>query len=345
MPADLKSLFPEEIEEMILPLGLEKYRAKQIFEWMTRGVSSFDEMTNISKKQREILSGSFVISHAEPVNVLRSKTDGTLKILCAFPDGAYAECVALPYEHGISACISTQSGCRMGCSFCASTKAGFTRNLLPGEMISQIQLLNSEKQKEDPGFFINHVVMMGIGEPLDNYENSVRFLRLVNHPSGLGIGMRNISLSTCGLVDKINRLAKEDLQITLSVSLHAPDNEIRSKLMPVNNKYCVEELIEACRGYIASTGRRISFEYSMISGVNDSPYCAQKLSDLLSGMLCHVNLIPVNSIKERDFRASDKKALRIFRDILTKNHINSTVRRTMGADISAACGQLRAKNL
>ena len=345
MAIDLKSLYIEEIEELILSLGIEKYRAKQIFEWVSKGADSFDEMTNISKKHRELLADACYISYAEASEVFRSKLDGTVKILCRFKDGEHAECVALPYEHGISACISTQAGCKMGCSFCASTKAGFSRNLVPGEMLSQIHILNKELRKTNPNLTINHIVLMGIGEPLDNYENTLKFLRLVNDSKGLNIGMRNISLSTCGLVDKIERLSKENLQLTLSVSLHAPTNDIRSKLMPVNNKYCVEELIEACKKYIAVTGRRISFEYSLISGVNDSKYCAEKLAELLSGMLCHVNLIPVNTIKERSFTPSEKRNIFAFSSVLEKAKINVTVRRTMGADINAACGQLRAKKL
>jgi len=343
MAIDLKSLNTKEIGALIEPLGIEKYRAKQIFQWLSRGVDTFDEMTNISKKHRDQLAEVSYISSASVDEIYRSKLDGTIKILCTFIDGVRAECVALPYEHGISACISTQSGCKMGCSFCASTKAGFSRNLLPGEMLSQIHLLNRELKKDRPNAFINHIVLMGIGEPLDNYSNTINFLHLVNDSDGLNIGMRNISLSTCGLVDKIDMLAKEDMQLTLSISLHAPTNEIRSSLMPINNKYCIEELLEACKRYISATGRRISFEYALINGVNDSVYCAQKLASLLSGMLCHVNLIPVNSIKERKFAPSEKKNISLFTSVLTKEKINVTVRRTMGADINAACGQLRAK--
>ncbi|MEA4831467.1 putative dual-specificity RNA methyltransferase RlmN [bioreactor metagenome] len=340
---DIRSMFPEEIQALIVPLGFERYRAEQIFSWLYKGTDSFEDMTNLSRTARTILNDHFYIETPKINTSFKSKEDGTIKLLLEFPDGEFAECVALGYKYGYSACVSSQAGCKMGCSFCASTKAGFTRDLTAGEILVQIEMLQRELRKELPEAKIGHVVMMGIGEPLDNYNNSIKFIRLANDPRGYNIGMRNISLSTCGLVDKINKLAEEDLPITLSVSLHAPNNELRSSLMPVNNKYPIEELIYACREYIRKTGRRISFEYSLIHGVNDTPECAKELSKLLAGMMCHVNVIPVNPISEKSFKGSPKERILLFTNLLSLGKINVTVRRTLGADIDAACGQLRRK--
>lgn len=337
---DLKSMEYGELEEFLVNLGEPKFRAKQIFSWLMQGVEDFSEMTNVSKKTREALMQKAYISKLRIKEKYVSKIDGTVKYLFELDDGNCIETVVMRYKHGLSVCISSQVGCRMGCGFCASTIGGLYRSLSAGEIINQI--IYAEK---DVGERIKNVVMMGIGEPLDNYENVIKFLHNVNNPDGLNIGYRHISLSTCGLVDKIKMLGDEKLPITLSVSLHAPNNEIRDTIMPVNKKFRVEELIKACKEYISKTNRRISFEYSLISGVNDSEKNAEELARLLKGMLCHINLIPVNHVEEREFYKGDALSIRKFQDKLTALGMNATVRRELGSDISASCGQLRKKLL
>ncbi len=337
---DLRSMEYGELEEFLISLGEPKFRAKQIFTWLMQGVDDFSQMTNISKKTKEILSREAYISKLSIREKYVSKLDGTVKYLFELDDGNCIETVVMKYKHGLSVCISSQVGCRMGCGFCASTIGGLYRSLTAGEILNQV--IYAQK---DIGERISNIVMMGIGEPLDNYDNVIKFLHNVNHPDGLNIGYRHISLSTCGLVDKINMLAEEKLPITLSVSLHAPNNEIRDKIMPVNKKYRIEELIKACKSYINTTGRRISFEYSLISGVNDSEENAYELYKLLKGMLCHINLIPVNHVEEREFYKGDASSIKRFTDKLLSLGMNATVRRELGSDISASCGQLRKKVL
>ncbi len=331
-------LFLDEISKTS-GVKIEKYRATQIFSWLVKGVSSFDEMLNVPKNIKEVLDKYAFLTLPNVEKKLVSQIDGTVKYLFRLYDGEFVESVFMRYEHGNTVCISTQVGCRMGCSFCASTLTGKKRDLLPSEMTGQVIAVMKDLSET-----VSNIVMMGIGEPLDNYDNVLKFLTLVNCKDGLGIGQRHISLSTCGLCDKMRQLADRQLQITLSVSLHASDNQIRKSLMPVANKYDLDELIDACKYYIQKTGRRISFEYSMIHGENDTPECANKLADLLSGMLCHVNLIPLNDVKERSYTKSTKVAINKFCEILEKRHITVTVRRRLGSDINASCGQLRANN-
>ncbi len=337
---DLKDFEFFELEAFLKELGEPKFRAGQIFEWLSKGVESFDEMTNISKATREKLAEKSFVSTLKIREKYVSKLDKTTKYLFELPDGNCIESVVMYYNHGISICISSQVGCRMGCEFCASTIGGLYRSLTAGEILNQVIFA-----QKDIGERISNIVMMGIGEPLDNFENVKKFLRNVNHEKGLNIGYRHISLSTCGLVPKIYELAKENMPITLSVSLHAPNNEIRNSIMPVNKKYPVEELIKACKDYIKTTTRRISFEYSLISGVNDSVENADELARLLKGMLCHVNLIPVNKIEEREYKKGNKQEIRAFCERLNSRGINATVRRELGSDIQASCGQLRKKLL
>lgn len=337
---DIKSLSLKEMEEEFEKLGEPKYRAKQVYKWLHKGIRSFDEITDISKKLRERLNYKYFITNASIENKLVSKCDDTKKYLLKFNDGEFVEAVLMKYHHGYSICISTQAGCKMGCSFCATGKGGFRRNLTPSEMISEIQTV-----ERDLGNRISNVVLMGMGEPLDNYKNVLKFLHLVSSEDGLNIGVRHISLSTCGIVDKIYELANEKLGITLSVSLHAPNDELRSQIMKINKKFPLRELIKACDFYTSLTGRRISYEYAMINGVNDSDTCARELANLLHGKLCHLNLIPVNNINESNFQKSSRSRLNKFKSILEKNRINVTVRRTLGSDIEASCGQLRGKKI
>lgn len=338
---ELRSLFPEEIAQILKEYEIPRYRADQIFSWIYKGVESFDEMTNLPLSLREKCKEIFCLDNMQEAESISSKLDETVKYLFTLHDGEYVESVLLSYKHGYSVCLSTQAGCKMGCKFCASTKAGFSRNLLPGEILSQMLWITKDQKKKNPDFAIRHIVLMGIGEPLDNFENVVHFLKLVNHPQGFGIGARNISLSTCGLIPQIRKLAELNLQITLSVSLHASNSRARDALMPVNRTYPLPELIEACREYTKKTGRRISFEFGVIAGVNDSAETAKELACLLRGMGAHVNLIPINHTKETDFFPASRKALQNFVFILEQNGINATIRRTLGADIDAACGQLR----
>ena len=333
---DILSLTKEELEEKILAIGEKKFRAKQIYEWLhTYKVEEFSKMTNLSAQLREKLDDIFWINSLKIQKRLVSNIDNTVKYLYGLSDGEKVETVVMEYKHGNSICISTQVGCKMQCKFCASTKAGFVRNLLPGEMLQQIY--TSER---DSGRRINHVVLMGIGEPLDNYDNVVKFLRILSEKED--ISLRHVSVSTCGLVNRIYELADLKLGITLSVSLHAPTNKLRSSVMPVNDRYPIEELMKACRYYFDTTGRRISYEFALIDGVNDNRESADALIKLLRGQNCHVNLIPVNEIKEGVFRRSE--SVEKFKQMLIDGGLNATVRRTLGADISAACGQLRRDN-
>ena len=337
---DLKDLTFEELESFLKENGEPRFRAKQIFSWLHKGVTDFPEMSDISKKTAEKLSEVSFISKLSIREKYVSKIDGTVKYLFSLEDGNCIESVVMRYKHGISLCISSQVGCRMGCGFCASTIGGLYRNLTAGEILNQVIFA-----QKDIGERISNIVMMGIGEPLDNYENVVKFLKNVNNPNGLNIGYRHISLSTCGRVDGIYKLAEEEFPITLSVSLHAPNNEIRDSIMPINKKYPIEVLIKACRDYINKTTRRISFEYSLIGGVNDSRENAVELAHLLKGMLAHVNLIPVNHVEERDFHKGRKKDILEFAKTLNDLGVNATIRRELGSDISASCGQLRKKVL
>ena len=338
MKRDIKSLSRQELKDAMKAMGQPAFREKQVFTWLHRGVASFEEMTNLSKALRQELDENFYITVPEAVRRQVSRMDGTRKYLWKLRDGNCVESVLMQYHHGNTICISSEVGCAMGCAFCASTLGGLVRRLEPSEMLDQVIFTQL-----DSGLPISNIVLMGIGEPLDNYDTVLKFLHLVNDPDGLNIGMRHISLSTCGLVPKIDRLAEEDLQITLSVSLHAPDNETRSGIMPVNRAYPVEELIDACCRYFDKTGRRISFEYAMIRGVNDTPEAAELLLRRLKGMMAHVNLIPLNNVEESSLKPSTPAAAARFQKILNEGGVTATVRRTLGSDIDASCGQLRRK--
>ncbi|MBE7031347.1 MAG: 23S rRNA (adenine(2503)-C(2))-methyltransferase RlmN [Ruminococcaceae bacterium] len=338
MKTELISLNLSELEALVQKLGQPKFRGKQIYEWLYKGAESFDDMKNLPKDLRQKLSEEADIGTVKISEKFVSKIDETRKYLLQLKDGNYVEAVLMKYEYGYTICISTQVGCKMGCKFCASTIGGKERDLTAGELLSQIICV-----QKDLGQRISNIVMMGIGEPLDNFDNVLKFIELVNAPGGLNIGQRHISLSTCGLVDKMRDLADRQLQITLLISLHAPNNEKRSAIMPINKKYSIEEVLSACDYYIEKTGRRISFEYTLISGVNDSVTEADELATLLCGKLCHVNLIPVNKVEETGFEKGDKARIEAFRKQLEKRGIQATVRREMGSDINAACGQLRKK--
>ena len=337
---DILSLDLPQLELHIAEMGEKKFRAKQIFQWLhIKKVFNFDEMTDISVQLRSKLKEVFCIKGLFIAKKLESHIDNTVKYLYKLSDGNYAETVLMEYHYGMSICVSTQVGCKMGCNFCASAIAGFVRNLTPSEILMQIY-----QTEKDMGIRVSGVVLMGIGEPLDNYDNVVQFLRLVSDKNGNNLSLRHISLSTCGIVPKIYELAEEKFGLTLSVSLHCADNEGRSEIMPVNRKYDIPSLIEACKFYINKTGRRITFEYAVIDGVNNSVVDGDRLVDLLRGMNCHINIIPVNKIKERNYRAEKSGAER-FAQYLVKRGINATVRRTLGSDIDAACGQLRRDTL
>lgn len=335
---DLKSLTLIELQEFLKELNEPAFRAKQIFKWLHEGVTDFDEMTNISKETRKKLREKSYISKLETEVKLVSKIDGTVKYLFRLDDGNAIETVVMRYNHGLSVCISSQVGCRMGCGFCASTLGGLCRNLTGGEILNQVIFAQKDLKER-----ISNIVMMGIGEPFDNFENVMTFLKNVNDPNGLNIGYRHISISTCGLVPKIYEMAETGYPINLCISLHAPSDETRSKIMPINKKYGIDELIKACKDYTSKTSRRITFEYSLISGVNDNLKDAEKLAKLLRGMLCHVNLIPVNYVSERGFRHGSKKSIYEFCERLNSLKINATIRRELGSDINASCGQLRRK--
>ncbi len=335
---DIKAMLPDEIAAALAELGEPKYRAKQVFQWLARGVESFDEMTDVSKKLRETLKREFFITKLKMLRKQVSSIDGTIKYLWELPDGNAVETVVMQYRHGNTICISSQVGCRQGCAFCASTIGGLIRGLESSEMLDEV--LHSERES---GMKISNIVLMGIGEPLDNFDNVIRFLRLVNHPDGENIGMRHISLSTCGLTERFDELADLNLQLTLSVSLHAPDDETRSRIMPANRGRGVEQLISACSRYYEKTGRRISFEYAMIDGVNDTPYHAKLLAQHAKRVCAHVNLIPLNHVEERQFAPSTPEHMKAFIRILEEAGVNVTVRRRLGSDVDASCGQLRKK--
>ena len=328
----------DKLESYLASIGQPKYRASQIFKWLSRGVLSFDEMTDISKGLRDRLEKETFINRVEIVSKQVSAVDGTIKYLFKLSDGNCIETVLMQYEHGTSACLSTQAGCKMGCAFCASFDKGKTRNLTPAEILDQV--LFSAK---DSGKKISNIVLMGTGEPLDNYDNVIDFLRIVSSDKGINIGMRHISLSTCGIIPRIKELAQLKLQLTLSVSLHCPIDEIRSEIMPINRRYHVDDLIKTCKEYFAVTGRRISFEYAMIDGKTDTKQCADALIKYLSGFPSHVNLIPLNHVEGSPLIPTPKKRVRDFQEYLIKHRINATVRRSLGDDISASCGQLRKK--
>ena len=335
---DIKSLNEAELLGLMNDLNQPKFRAAQLFKWLHQGIEDFDEMTNIPKSLRDVLKEKCYIANVSIVQKFVSKIDGTVKYVYELFDGERIESVVMKYEHGYTVCISTQVGCRMGCSFCASGLDGLFRDLTPSEMLAQIT-----KAQRDNDIRISNVVMMGMGEPLDNFNNSVKFLQLVSSDNGINIGLRHISLSTSGVVSKIKELKDYNFPITLSISLHAPNDEIRSSMMKVNKKWGVDELLSACREYQAVTTRRISFEYALIEGVNDSDACADELAKKLRGIMCHVNLIPANPVKENSFKKPDMNRIIHFKERLIKKGINATVRRTLGADIDASCGQLRRK--
>ena len=340
MKTDILSLSLEELEAKMLQIGKEKYRAKQVFRWLhVQRANTFRQMTDISAQTRDILDEKFCIKSLKIQKRLVSAVDNTVKYLYVLPDGNKVETVLMEYRHGNSICLSTQVGCKMGCKFCASTKAGFVRNLEPSEIL--LQIFETER---DSGKTVDSVVLMGIGEPLDNFDNVIKFLSLISDKNGRNMSLRHVSLSTCGLVDKIYELAELNLGLTLSVSLHAPTDGKRSEIMPVNRKYPVNDLIKACKDYFDKTGRRISFEFALIKGVNDDKKTANELITLLKPLgVCHVNLIPVNEIREGAYKKSSD--LSAFQQTLAKSDINATVRRTLGADIEAACGQLRRDNI
>ncbi len=338
---DIKSLNITELTELILSHGYPKFRAAQIYSWLhQKSVTSFKEMTNIPKSMISDLSSICYISVANIEKKLVSSYDNTIKYLFSFSDGECVEAVVMDYRHGYSMCISTQVGCKMGCTFCATGKSGFTRNLTPSEMLSQIIAAQS-----DLNIRISNIVLMGMGEPLDNFQNVVKFIRLATDEKGLGLGARHITLSTCGIVPRIYELADLHIPVTLSLSLHAPTDELRSQTMPVNRKYPLSDVLAACKYYADNTGRRITYEYAMINGVNDSDRHAHLLAERIKGTLCHVNLIPVNPVQGTGYNPSKDKRMTSFVNVLSQYNINATVRRTLGADINASCGQLRGKNL
>lgn len=333
---DIKSLTAQELKAFLTENGFKPFRAKQVADWLQKGVTSFDEMKNIPSGLRDFLKTRCYISVAYIEKKLKSRYDKTVKYLFALSDGEYVESVVMSYKHGWSMCISTQVGCKMGCTFCATGKSGFSRDLTASEMLAQI-----EAAQKDLDIRISNVVLMGMGEPLDNFDNVVRFLTIVTSEQSLNIGARHITLSTCGIVPKIYKLSKLKLQINLAVSLHAPNDEIRQRTMPVAKAYPMDTLLKACRDYFDTTGRRVTFEYALISGVNDSDKCANELAQKLKGLNCHVNLIPVNSVEGTGYTKSDIKRQQSFVDILTANGTAATVRRTLGSDINASCGQLK----
>lgn len=338
---DIVSMSFDELSSELKSMGLPAFRAKQIYDWLHKKlVSSFEEMTNISKELIEKLNDNFVIFGCSIEKKLVSSYDNTVKYLFVLPDGEYLECVVMDYKYGYTICVSTQVGCKMGCAFCASGIGGFKRQLAPSEILGQIYAA-----QRDLGVRISRIVLMGMGEPLDNFDNVMKFLELVSDERGLNIGMRHISLSTSGIVPRIYDLLDRRLQLTLSVSLHAPNDEIRSKIMPVNNKWSVSELLGACRRYADVTSRRISFEYAMMQGVNDSAECAAELAGKLKGILCHVNLIPANEVPEKGHKRSNDTDIEKFKAILEKAGHTVTVRRTLGSDINASCGQLRREKI
>ena len=338
---DICSYNYDELKEEMLVIGEKAFRSKQIYEWLhVKLAESFDEMTNLSKALREKLKKNYEIRKVKMIDHQISKVDPTEKFLFELEDGNMVESVLMKYNYGNSVCISSQAGCRMGCRFCASTIGGLVRSLEPSEMLRQIYHI-----QKITGERVSNVVVMGTGEPLDNYDNFVKFIHMLSDEHGLNISQRNITISTCGIVPKIKELAQKHLQITLAISLHSPNDEMRRGLMPIAMKYSIDELLDACHYYFKETNRRMTFEYSLVAGVNDQPVHAEELAGRLKGFPCHVNLIPVNPIKERDFKQSMPKSVMEFKKILEKNRVNVTIRREMGADINAACGQLRRKKL
>lgn len=338
MKKDILSMLPEEIETELESLGEPKYRALQVFTWLHRGVRDFEEMSNLSKPLRQKLRENYSLYRPRVLKKQVSQIDGTIKYLWELADGNAVETVVMQYKHGNTVCVSSQVGCRQGCAFCASTIGGLVRSLEPSEILDEVLF-----SQLDSGLPISNIVLMGIGEPLDNFDNVMRFLELVNHPKGMNIGMRHISLSTCGLIERFEDLADRDLQLTLSVSLHAPDDETRSRIMPANRGRGVEKLVDACRRYYERTGRRISFEYAMIDGVNDTEYHARLLAKEARSLAAHVNLIPLNHVEERQFKPSTSGHMKAFIKILEDAGVNVTVRRRLGSDVDASCGQLRRK--
>ena len=336
----IKSLTLPELSAQLKELGQPAFRGKQVYTWLHKGVRSYDEMTNLPKSLRDVLEEKFPICAPTVVRKQESKKDGTIKYLWRLSDGNCVETVLMRYHYGNTVCISTEVGCAMGCAFCASTIGGLVRRLEPYEMLDEVLFT-----QVDSGLPISHIVLMGIGEPLDNFDNVLRFLELVNSEAGMNISMRHISLSTCGLIPKIDALAEKKLQISLAISLHGPNNEIRGRIMPVNKAYPIEDLVAACRRYYAATSRRIHFEYAMIDGVNDRPCDARELLRLLKGLPAHINMIPLNHVEESPFRPSSKAAVANFQKILEEGGITATVRRTLGGDIDASCGQLRRKHI
>ena len=335
---NLKSMTQSEIGAVFQELGLPAFRAKQVYSWLHKGVRSYDEMTNLPKSLRDVLSEKYPIHPPKVVRKQESAKDGTIKYLWQLHDGNCVETVLMRYRYGSTVCISTEVGCGMGCAFCASTIGGLVRRLEPYEMLDEVLFT-----QVDSGQTVSHVVLMGIGEPLDNFDNVMRFLELVNSPEGMNISMRHISLSTCGLVPKIDALAQRKLQLSLAISLHGPNDEIRGRLMPVNRAYPMDQLLAACRRYYAATSRRIHFEYAMIDGVNDSEDNAKELLQRLKGLPAHVNMIPLNHVEESPLKPSSRAAVARFQKILEAGGVTATVRRTLGGDIDASCGQLRRK--
>lgn len=338
MKPHLKSMTLPELTALFQELGQPAFRAKQVYTWLHKGAATYDEMTNIPKQLRTVLQEQWPICAPNAVRKQESQRDGTIKYLWQLSDGNCVETVLMRYHYGNTVCISTEVGCPMGCAFCASTLGGLVRRLEPYEMLDQVLFTQL-----DSGLNVSHIVLMGIGEPLDNFDNVLRFLELVNSPEGMNISMRHISLSTCGLVPKIDALAERKLQLTLSISLHAPSDEVRDQIMPVNRAYPTEELLQACRRYYEATNRRISFEYAMIDGVNDSQEDAKLLLRRLKGLPAHFNLIPLNHVEESPLRPSTRQAVSRFQKLLEEGGIPTTVRRTLGGDIDASCGQLRRK--
>ena len=335
----LKSMTLPEMTAALKELGQPAFRGKQVYTWLHKGVRSYDEMTNLPKNLRDTLAQQYPLYAPVAVRKQESQKDGTIKYLWQLQDGNCVETVLMRYHYGNTVCISTEVGCRMGCAFCASTLGGLVRKLAPFEMLDQVLFTQI-----DSGLPINHIVLMGIGEPLDNFDNVLRFLELVNSEEGMNISMRHISLSTCGLVPKIDELAKKKLQISLAISLHGPNDEVRDKIMPVNKAYPMDELLAACRRYYEATSRRIHFEYAMIDGVNDTPEAAKELLRRMKGLPAHFNLIPLNHVEESPLKPSSKAAVAAFQKILEDGGITATVRRTLGGDIDASCGQLRRKH-
>lgn len=335
---DFRDFTYKELENYIIKINEPKFRAKQIFQWIHKGVSSFDDIVNINKELKEKLKNEGYICNMVIEEKYISNIDGTTKYIMRLKDENFIECVLMKYTFGNTICISTQVGCSMGCSFCASTIGGKIRNLTAGEMLGQVLTLQNDSKEK-----ISNVVLMGTGEPLDNYENVIKFLNIINDPNGINIGMRHITISTCGLVPQIRILADLNLQITLAISLHAPNDDIRKKIMPIASRYSIEELLDVCKYYIKRTNRRVTFEYALINEINDSEENALELSKKLKGMLCHVNLIPLNKVDEREYIKPDMDKVNTFKNILIKSGIETTVRREMGSDINAACGQLRRR--